>query len=249
MKTVQVNRIMEERIQKYLAEAGVASRREAEVAVLEGVVKINGKTATIGQKVGPDDAVEYRGRLIDYRQRKVYYMINKPAGYVTTMRDSHAEKCVADLLGEIPTRVYPVGRLDRGSEGLLILTNDGELALRLTHPRYHVEKTYLVKVKGAVTSYMVNKLTSITSLDGEKIQPVKVLTLSVSDKSSTLKFFLKEGKNRQIRRMCSVAGLEISELKRVAVGEVKIGTLRPGEIRKLTGDEINYLKKQVGLDA
>ena len=240
---------MEERIQKFLAEAGVASRREAEAAIAAGEVMVNGKPAVIGQKVSADDAVEYRGILVEQKQRKVYYMLNKPVGYVTTMGDRHAAKCVADLLDDIPFRVYPVGRLDRGSEGLLLLTNDGELALRLTHPRYHIEKTYLVKVKGSVTSYMVHKLTEIRSIDGEKIQPVKVLILNVSDKSSVLKFFLTEGKNRQIRRMCQIAGLEISELKRVAVGNVKIGTLKPGEIRKLTPDEIKYLKERVGLNA
>ena len=240
---------MEDRIQKFLAQAGVASRREAEAAIVEGAVKVNGIAAVLGQKVNADDAVEYRGKLVEQKQRKVYYMLNKPVGYVTTMSDKHAAKCVADLLSDIPFRVYPVGRLDRGSEGLLLLTNDGELALRLTHPRYCIEKAYLVKVKGSVTSYMVQKLMDIKSLDGEKIKPVKVMILNVTEKSSMLKFILSEGKNRQIRRMCKIAELKISELRRVSVGNVKIGTLKPGEIRKLTADEIKYLKGRVGLDA
>ena len=240
---------MEERIQKFLAEAGVASRREAEAAIVEGAVMVNGEVAVLGQKVNADDAVEYRGKLVEQKQRKVYYMLNKPVGYVTTMGDRHAAKCVADLLSDIPYRVYPVGRLDRGSEGLLLVTNDGELALRLTHPRYGIEKTYLVKVKGRVTSYMVDKLMEIRSLDGEKIKPVKVNIINVTEKSSMLRFHLSEGKNRQIRRMCKIAGVEISELRRVSVGDIKLGALKPGEIRKLTADEIKYLKGRVGLNA
>lgn len=240
---------MEDRIQKFLAQAGVASRREAEAAIIDGAVKVNGQMAVLGQKVNADDAVEYKGKLVEQKQRKVYYMLNKPVGYVTTMGDRHAAKCVADLLSDIPYRVYPVGRLDRGSEGLLLVTNDGELALRLTHPRYGIEKTYLVKVKGRITSYMVSKLTDIKVLDGEEIKPVKVMLINVTEKSSVLRFFLTEGKNRQIRRMCNIAGLEISELRRVAVGNLRLSSLKPGEIRKLTGDEIKYLKGRVGIDA
>ncbi|HBL83467.1 MAG: hypothetical protein A2Y17_04085 [Clostridiales bacterium GWF2_38_85] len=239
----------EERIQKYLAAAGICSRREADAAVSEGKVKVNNKTAVIGQKVIEDDIIEFRGEVVGEKERKVYYMLNKPAGYVTTMDDSHAEKCVADLFGGIEFRVYPVGRLDRASQGLLILTNDGELALRLTHPRYHVEKVYIVTVKGEITSYMLNHLMAIDKIEGEKIKPVKVTIEYRNSKSTTLKFILNEGRNRQIRKMCAMVKLEISELKRVAIGDLKLGNLQPGAIRKLTKDEVNYLKGRVGSNA
>ena len=236
---------MEEvRIQKYLSDMGVMSRRAAEEAVKDGKIKINGVRAEIGQKIIPgSDTVEYKGRKISSdAKRNVYIMLHKPAGYVTTMSDERNRACVKELLDDVGVRVYPVGRLDLESEGLLLCTNDGELANRLTHPKHGIAKYYNVTVEGEVTELHVRKLSSEMEIDGYRIQPVKTGIVSMKGGKTVLCMELYEGRNRQIRKMCEQVGLNVLKLKRIAIGNIKLGSLKPGAWRYLTGQQIDYLK-------
>ena len=231
------------RIQKYLADCGVASRRSAEKMVEAGLVKINNETAKIGDKIDPEtDAVFVSGELVERPERFCYYMLYKPRGYVTTMQDEKGRKCVADLIAEIPVRVYPVGRLDKDSEGLLILTDDGAFANRMMHPSNHIEKTYRVTVRPSVSEEQLAALGSGLEVDGKKTAPAIVSVLSKEPGRVVLKFTIHEGRNRQIRKMCEAVGLEVARLKRTAIGPVKLGMLAPGEYRELTDSELRALR-------
>ena len=232
---------MEVRIQKYLSDCGIMSRRKAEAEIKAGKVLINGQPALIGQKIRPNgDAVEYNGKLIEKNTKKVYIMLNKPRGYVTTLSDEKDRRCITDLLTDLEERVYPVGRLDLDSEGLLLLTNDGELANKLMHPSKGIEKVYHVKIKEAVTPEQLMTLNSSMVIDGYTIQPCRVRPLT--NNPQKLMFALKEGRNRQIRKMCEQVGLQVARLTRVSIGAISLGGLRVGTWVRLNKEQVDYLK-------
>lgn len=233
----------EERIQKYISQCGEMSRRAAEKAISEGRVTVNGKKAEIGQSVSENDVVKIDGRAISLDKKNLYIMMYKPKGYVTTLSDEKDRKCVLDLLTDLgDTRVYPIGRLDMNSEGLLLFTNDGELTNKLTHPSGHVDKVYHVTVSGEVSSDKLGFLRSEMVIDGYKIKPVKTEIITYNGKDTTLRMTLTEGRNRQIRKMCEKANLFVKKLKRVAIGEINIGTLKAGKWKELSPAQIKYLK-------
>ena len=230
------------RLQKYFSDCGVMSRRAAEEEISAGRVTVNGVTAALGDKIDPDaDRVEYRGRVILPRGDKphCYVMLNKPRGYVTTAKDEKGRRTVTDLVRAVGTRVYPVGRLDMDSEGLLLLTDDGEFTNRLTHPRHEIPKIYHVTLSKNPTEEQIMLLSQPMVLDGYVLQPVTVIPLT----TDTLEMHLYEGRNRQIRRMCEAVGLRVARLQRVAIGELPLGDLPVGKWRELTEDEVSYLMK------
>lgn len=233
---------MEEvRIQKYLADCGVMSRRKAEEEIAAGKVMINGRRALIGQKVRPGkDFVTFQGKTVVPSGKKIYIKLNKPRGYVSTMSDEKGRKCVADLVKNVPERVYPIGRLDLDSEGLLLMTNDGALANALMHPKSGVEKVYVVKVRTAPDEEQMKKLNGPMELDGYTILPCRV-TCPEPAIPTKLRFILKEGRNRQIRKMCEQVGLEVTRLKRISEGKVQLGSLRSGTWEELEEKELRAL--------
>lgn len=236
---------MEEiRLNKYISDCGVMSRRAAEKAIQSGEIRVNGERVEVGRKIIVGiDKVTYKGREVKRdSERKVYVMLYKPRGYVTTMNDEQGRKCIPELVADVPVRVYPCGRLDMDSEGLLLLTNDGEVAQRLMHPRNHVEKIYHVRVKGEIEQEKIKALNSPMKIDGTEIMPVKVTIISRKDGETALKFVLTEGRNRQIRKMCEQVGIEIKRLKRIAIGEINIGMLTPGKWKYLNHNEAEYLR-------
>lgn len=237
--------MQEERLQKFFTDCGVLSRRAAEKEIAAGKVKVNGEIATIGQRIDPDtDVVEYGGKIIKKRDSDshVYVLLNKPTGYVTTLSDEKGRRSVLDLISDVPARVYPVGRLDMNSQGLLLLTNDGELTNRLTHPKHHVPKIYRVSVTGEVSSAALDALRAPMEIDGYRIMPVKTELILSAAGGSMLEMTLFEGRNRQIRKMCEIVGLKIKKLERIAIGEIKLASLPYGKWRYLNNNEIEYLK-------
>ena len=233
------------RLQKFLADAGLMSRRAAEAEIAAGRVSVNGHPAEIGMQVDPaTDLVTYRGKKVVFSKKEhVYIMMNKPRGYLCSTEDDRGRKCVTDLLDGVNARVYPVGRLDLISEGLLLLTDDGELKNRLTHPSYSLPKVYRVKVGGEVSESQLVTLGSPLVIDGYKIRPVEV-SMGENDESGTvLKMTLKEGRNRQIRKMCEQAGLTVKRLSRVSIGNLKLDGLPVGKWRYLDEREVEYLYK------
>ena len=237
---------MKERLQKILSGAGVCSRRAAESYITAGRVKVNGITANLGDSADLEaDEILVDGRpLRKNGPRPVYIMLNKPRGYVTTLSDEAGRKTVADLLSDVPERVYPVGRLDMHSEGLLILTNDGDLAHHLTHPSHEVYKEYLIKLSPDEDGLPSPEkpLSGIIELDGEKLLPAKCRLLAKTESGYIMTIAIRQGKNRQIRRMCAKCGYTVNSLKRVSEGDVKLGELPSGRWRYLTEKEISYLK-------
>ena len=233
---------MEERLQKLLSAAGVCSRRAAEDYLTAGRVTVNGETAQLGQKADPDrDEILVDGVPLGRPERPVYLMLNKPRGYVTTLSDEQGRPTVAELTAGAGARVYPVGRLDLDSEGLLLLTNDGDLAQRLLHPSHQVDKTYHVQVYGPVAG-AAEKLSAIRDLRGEPIRPASVRCLWQGEKTAELEITIHEGKNRQIRRMCARCDLGVKRLRRVREHTLELGDLPPGKWRYLTEQEIAELK-------
>ena len=234
------------RIQKYLSEMGVMSRRAAEVAVSSGRVMINGERASVGQKILPEvDEVLADGILISQnglKDKKIYMMMYKPAGVVTTMSDDRGRLCVGDILKQLGLRVYPVGRLDMYSEGLLVLTNDGELANKLMHPKHEVSKIYHATVKGMAKREIIKKLEEPVEISGRLTAGAGVDIIEQKNGRTKLKIEIFEGRNRQIRRICENCGLVIIKLKRVCVGKLNIGLLKPGEVKHLNHNEIRYLR-------
>lgn len=230
------------RLQKHLSICGIASRRKAEELIAAGKVKVNGHIASIGDKVDPKrDKVTVRGKTVVAVREKVYIMLHKPRGFVTTMNDELDRKSVADLVKDVGVKVFPVGRLDRNSEGLLIMTNDGELANILTHPSSHVNKTYRVTVGGEVDDEMILKLSSGIELDGRKTLPCDVFVMERKPDRTVLCFIIHEGRNRQIRRMCEAVGLDVLRLKRTEIAGVKLGMLPQGSWRDLNERELTRL--------
>lgn len=234
---------MEIRIQKYIADCGVMSRRSVEREIEAGNIKVNGEYAVIGQKIDPRrDIVTYKGKkIIDNIHHKTYVMLNKPKGYVTTLSDEKDRKCIKELISGVKERVYPIGRLDMNSEGLLLLTNDGDLTNILTHPKHDVAKVYLVRVKGTLDNKILNKLNQPMDIDGYTIKPVKVVKIRDNETSTLLSFELHEGRNRQIRKMCESCELSVLSLKRISEGKLLLGDLPTGKWRYLTRDEVKYL--------
>ncbi len=234
------------RLQKYLADAGVCSRRAGEELINSGRVAVNGKEAYIGQTVNPlKDKITVDKKPVRYQVKKnTYIMMYKPRGYITTMSDDMGRKCVSDLLKGINKRVFPVGRLDKDSEGMLLFTDDGELANTITGPQWHIPKTYRVTVNGKLAKQMIDNMRSgMTLSDGQQLLPADVSVKSEEDNRTVLSITIYEGKNRQIRRMCEEFGLEVKLLKREKIGELRLKNLRAGQIRFLEDEEIEYLKK------
>lgn len=236
------------RLQKYLSGCGVASRRKAEEMILQNKVKINGKIASLGDKVNvKKDTVTVSGKKVVRNKNKYYIMLHKPRGFITTMRDEMDRKCVAQLVTDVPDRVYPVGRLDRESEGMLLMTNDGEFANALTHPKRHVPKTYRVTVREKVTDDILSALTASMMIDGYKTTPAEVRVVTREESRTVMEMVLFEGRNRQIRKMCESQGLNVIRLKRTATGSVKLGMLPQGKWRDLTEEEVHKLMASAGM--
>lgn len=231
------------RLQKHLSECGIASRRKAEELIALGRVKVNGHIATLGDKVDPKrDKVTVRGKtVVSGKTQKMYIMLHKPRGFVTTLSDEKGRKCVTDLVKDAGVRLFPVGRLDMNSEGLLIMTNDGDFANKLTHPSSHVNKTYRVTVKGAVEEEMLLSLREGIMLDGKKTLPCDVFIAEKKIDRTVLIFIIQEGRNRQIRRMCEEVKLEVLRLKRTEIAGVKLGMLPQGSWRELNEREMRHL--------
>lgn len=232
---------MEERLQKLLSGAGICSRRKAEEYLAAGRVTVNGAAARIGDKADPErDRVEVDGVPLSAPAAHTYILLNKPRGYVTTLSDEKGRKTVADLLSGCPVRVWPVGRLDMDSEGLLLLTDDGEWTNRLTHPSHEVEKEYLVWVRGEAAAG-AEALRTMDLLEGEPIRRPAMKVVKAGEGGGCLSVVIHEGKNRQVRRMCAAAGLAVTRLKRVREGTLTLGELRSGQWRYLTGAEAGAL--------
>lgn len=235
---------MKERVQKLIAAAGLASRRQAERWIAAGRVTVNGRVAGLGDQADVDgDRIEVDGRSLRLEQPKVYLLLNKPAGYVTTARDPQGRKLVNDLLRDVKVRVFPVGRLDLNTEGLLLLTNDGDLAARLTHPRHQVAKTYLVRVRGALNAAAQKRLEEGVELEDGLTAPARVAKVRSSGSHTWLELTINEGRNRQVRRMCEAVGHSVSRLKRVGLAFLLLEGLRVGQYRHLTTGEVKRLKR------
>ena len=233
---------MRERLQKLIARAGVCSRRTAETLLTAGRVTVNGVAAHLGDKADADtDVIAIDGTAIAFAEPSVYLMLNKPRGYVTTLRDELGRATAAELVADCGTRVFPVGRLDKESEGLLLFTNDGALMQAMTHPSHQVDKTYEVTVTGELEG-AADRLSAVTELDGEPIMPAQVETIGRWDGQALLRVTIHQGKNRQIRRMCAQVGLQVTRLRRVSEDALTLGDLKPGQWRYLTDAEVAALK-------
>lgn len=233
---------MQQRLQKCISEAGIASRRAAEAMIASGRVTVNGVRAVLGQSADPEtDDIRIDGTPLPSAAEKVYVMLNKPRGYVTTLKDERGRKTVAELVASLGVRLYPVGRLDLDSEGLLILTNDGAVANCLMHPLHNIAKTYEVDASGADPAEAAEIIRSITELEGYAVRPAEVTVLPGRRLSVTI----HEGRNRQVRKLCELAGLRVHRLVRVSEGELRLGNLPPRAWRCLTAEEIAYLRSHL----
>ncbi len=239
----------EMRLQKYLSECGVASRRKSEELIDRGAVRVNGAVAKVGDKVDPKrDTVTVNGKKLVKTKNFTYIMLHKPRGFITTMSDEMDRKCVAQLISDVGVRLYPVGRLDRDSEGLLLMTNDGEFANAMTHPTKHVPKTYRVTVRPGITEEQLTALSTGIVIDDRMTAPAQVRVISKEENRVVLEIILYEGRNRQIRKMCEELGLEVARLKRTAVGSVKLGMLQQGKWRNLSEEEVRKLMLAADMD-
>lgn len=239
---------MEVRVQKLISESGYCSRRKAEELISQGRVKINGRPCSLGDKADKvKDIISIDGEnlYIERKRNLVYYMLNKPRGYVTTTSDELDRRCVMDLMEGVEERVFPIGRLDRNSEGILLFTNDGDLANQIMHPSCHVTKTYRVTVRPDITEEQILDLTNGVEIDGRKTLPAVVTVLTKEEGRVVLQISIKEGRNRQIRKMCEGVGLEVVRLKRTSIGPLKLGMLKPGEYRELTPAELTALRNSI----
>ena len=232
------------RLQKFLASCGVASRRKSEELIRDGRIKVNDKVVTeMGIKVDPGtDSVCVDGKNIVLEGHKIYILLNKPKGYVTTVWEQFNRKKVIDLV-DVPYRIFPVGRLDYNTSGLLILTNDGELTYRLTHPKFEIPKTYIAKIKGTPSKRKLDNFQDGLRIGDYTTSPSKIRILRKIDADCLVEITIKEGKNRQVRKMCSAIGHPVLELKRIKMGKINIGNLKVGDWRYLAEKEIKYLKQ------
>ena len=239
----------EVRLQKFMAEQGIASRRKSEELIEAGKVKVNGHVAALGDKINPyKDLVTVKGKKIAFSKKRkmVYIMLHKPRGYVTTVSDERGRKTVMDLIPDVKERVYPVGRLDKDSEGLLLLTNDGSFTNCMTHPSHEYAKTYRVTVRPSITDEILDKLRHGVVIDGKKTAPAEVTVLTEEEGRVVLEFILREGRNREIRKMCESQGLEVARLKRTSIGSLKLGMLPQGQYRELSEQEVKKLLRSAG---
>jgi 23S rRNA pseudouridine2605 synthase len=237
---------MEERIQKILSRCGIASRRKAEEMILHGEVTVNGRPAVPGMKADIEkDHIKVRGKLVRVAGQKVYLMFHKPAQCITSLYDPKNRKTIKDFLKGVKSRVFPVGRLDYHSEGLVLLTNDGELANSLLHPKHKVPKTYRVKVDGILEDRDVSRLERGVKLEEGMTAPVKIKKIKKTERNSWIEIIMYEGKKRQIRRMLERVGYSVIKLRRIRVNGLLLGTLPPGKYRYLTKEEIKMLRKEV----
>lgn len=230
------------RINKYLAECGVASRRGCDKLIEEGRVTVNGKTAALGDDIAGGEEICVDGVPVSHGEKHSYYLLNKPKGYVCTVRDDKGRKTVMELLPPDAGRVFPVGRLDYDTEGMLLLTDDGDLTFRLTHPKNEVPKTYLVKIEKGITDAELNRLRAGVEIDGVLTGKSKVKVIETNKAFTKLQVTITEGRNRQVRKMFEAVGKQVVFLKRIKIGEMRLGSLPRGKVRKLTAEEIFYLK-------
>ncbi len=238
------------RIQKIIADAGVCSRRKAEEYIQAGKVTCNGRAVSLGDKALPTDKIVVNGTPLFVPRHKSYryLMLNKPRGYVTTASDEKGRRTVMDLLDGVEERVYPVGRLDKESEGLLLLTNDGNFANGIMHPSHHIDKTYRVTVRPSITEDQLITLSQPMEIDGKMTQSANVIVETREENRVVLQITIHEGKNRQVRRMCEAVGLEVARLRRTRIGPLKLGMLKPGAYRDLTPDELRAIRNAIGGD-
>lgn len=231
------------RLNKYIAAAGICSRRKADELIANGNVKINGAVMKeMGYDVSEGDRVQVNGRTISAESKKIYIAVNKPLGYITSMNDDKDRATVAELVTDIPERLFPVGRLDYNTTGLLIMTNDGNLTYTLTHPRHEVWKTYVATVAGVISDARLARLRKGVDIGGFVTSPAKVRLLKQMPRHAVVEISIREGKNRQVRKMFAAVGNKVQELERVAIGDIRLGRLMSGHYRKLTKSEIDYLK-------
>lgn len=231
------------RLNKYIASAGVCSRRKADELIANGNVKINGAVVReMGHQVEEGDRVSVNGKAIEASAKKVYVAVNKPLGYITSMDDDRNRATVAELVSDIPERLFPVGRLDYNTTGLLLMTNDGDLAYALTHPKHEVGKTYVATVAGVMSGARLAKLRKGVDIGGFVTSPARVKLLKQNPRSAVVEITIHEGKNRQVRKMFAAVGNKVQSLERVAIGDIRLGRLMTGHYRKLTQAEIEYLK-------
>ncbi len=230
------------RVQKILAQAGAASRRKAERLILQGRVTVNGRPVKLGDSADPQkDVVALDGQRLRLENGKLYLALHKPRGFVTTMEDERGRRCVAQLVEDVPGRVYPVGRLDKDSEGLLIMTNDGAFANAIAHPKSHVAKTYRVTLRPGINEDQLVQISTGILIDGKMTAPAKARVLEQQQGRAVVEIVLYEGRNREIRKMCEALGLEVARLKRTAVGPVRLSMLPQGHWRELTKEEVKAL--------
>lgn len=231
------------RINKYIAQAGVASRRKADELIMSGNVKVNGATLKEpGYDVAEGDVVEVSGRRIEADVKKAYVLLNKPIGYVTTVSDDRDRLTVMDLVKDVDARLFPVGRLDYNTSGMLILTNDGDFAYRLTHPKHEMPKTYRARVSGVLSAEKCARLRNGIDIGGFVTSKAKVEIIKGTQRSTIVDITIHEGKNRQVRKMFKAVGNPVQELERTAIGNIRMGRLALGHYRKLTREEVEYLK-------
>ncbi|MHC1721966.1 MAG: pseudouridine synthase [Aminipila sp.] len=232
------------RLNKYIAQAGLASRRKADEFTANGNVKINGLVVKeLGYDVKDGDVVEVNGRKIDnLTQKPVYIMLNKPLGYITTSEDDKGRLTVQDLVSDVDARLFAIGRLDYNTSGMLLMTNDGDMAYKLTHPKHHIYKTYRARVSGILSNEKIAKLKNGVDIGGFVTSKANVKVIKQGDRSAIVEIQIYEGKNRQVRKMFAAVGNKVQELERVAIGELYLGRLMVGHYRKLTPKEIEYLK-------
>ncbi len=231
------------RLNKYIAQAGVCSRRKADELIAAGKVKVNGSVMDqLGYRVQPGDRVEAAGRVLGGGEKKVYYMLNKPVGYVTTLSDEFDRPTVMELMADVEERVFPVGRLDYGTSGLLLFTNDGELAYRLTHPSRQIDKVYRARLNEPLTEEKLKQLRRGVDIGGFVTSPAQVEVLKQNERGALVEIIIHEGKNRQVRKMFDAVGCRVLELERVALGGLTLGRLKPGHYRKLSREELAMLR-------
>ncbi|NJD01501.1 MAG: rRNA pseudouridine synthase [Ruminiclostridium sp.] len=234
------------RLQKFLAEAGVASRRKCEELMLQGRVEVNGvKITELGSKVDAGDIVKVDGKEVMQEEKKVYILLNKPVGLITTSKDQFSRKTVLDLIEGVKERIYPVGRLDYDTSGLLLLTNDGDLSYKLTHPSCETNKVYQAKIKGVLNDSAIQAFKTGIGIDGYTTSPARIKVLERTSTDSLIEVTIHEGKNRQVRRMFEAVGYSVIKLRRISIGPVKLGNLEEGAWRHLTPEEVKSLNKTV----